>query len=81
MLDWPSGLGKITVLTCASLWESGVVEKEFDMTGTTNEEAIKKLMKYYNTPDMREVLGDHVFFEGLNKHKEKPRTYWINLGS
>jgi hypothetical protein len=79
LLAQPSGLGRITVMTVAYLFDP-VPDKVFDMTGTTNEQAIMKLRAFYNQPRVRAKLGDHVFFKGMHE-SDTPGTYVISFGS
>jgi hypothetical protein len=80
LLAQPSGLGKITIVTVASVFNP-IPNKVIDMTGTTNEEAIMKLRAFYNTPSVRAKLGDHHFFEGMMDSKSVPGGYAILFGS
>jgi hypothetical protein len=50
-----------------------------DFTGTTNEEALKKLLDFYSDPHMAESCGDHVYFEGF--YQMHDGTFGILWGS
>jgi hypothetical protein len=41
--------------------------KVVDFTGTTNEQALKKLLAFYSKPAVADALGDHIYFEGFFK--------------
>jgi hypothetical protein len=49
-----------------------------DFTGTTNEQAIKKILTFYKHKTIRRGVGDHIFFEGFDMIDGKAR---ISLGS
>ena len=63
MLKKPSGLTK--VLLCSHWWKKQY--REVDFTGTTNEEAIKKILTFYKHKTHRRCVGDHTFFEGFTE--------------
>jgi hypothetical protein len=71
-LNEPSGLTKIRVPTYYGY-------KLVDFTGTTNEQALKKLLNFYSEPLMAESRGDHIYFEGF--YLMKDGTYCIFWGS
>jgi hypothetical protein len=71
-LSMPSGLTKIRVPTYYGC-------KLLDVTGTTNEQALKKLLDFYSNPIVAESRGDHIYFEGL--YLMKDGTYGIFWGS
>jgi hypothetical protein len=71
-LSMPSGLTKIRVPTYYGY-------KLLDVTGTTNEQALKKLLDFYSNPIAAESRGDHIYFEGLFLMKDG--TYGIFWGS
>jgi hypothetical protein len=57
-LSMPSGLTKIRVPTYYGY-------ERMDVTGTTNEQAFKKLLNLYSDPLMAKSLGDHIYFQEL----------------
>ena len=64
--DWwdanaPSGLGQI--LLCSNWWDGKY--RKVDFTGTTNKEAVEKVLKFYKHKTYRRLVGDHIFFEGV----------------
>lgn len=61
MLNQPSGLTR--VLLISNWWEHKT--RLLDFTGTTNEEAIKKILTFYKHKTYRRLVGDHIFFEGF----------------
>ena len=72
LLDKPSGLTQ--VLLCSNYWDKKY--RQVDFTGTTNEEAIKKILTFYKHKTHRRLVGDHTFFEGIDGEDNK-----ISLGS
>jgi hypothetical protein len=72
LLDKPSGLTQ--VLLCSNYWDKKY--RQVDFTGTTNEEAIKKILTFYKHKTYRRLVGDHTFFEGIDGDENK-----ISLGS
>ena len=72
LLDKPSGLTQ--VLLCSNWWDKKY--RQVDFTGTTNEEAIKKILVFYKHKTYRRLVGDHTFFEGFDGAENK-----IHLGS
>lgn len=72
LLDKPSGLTQ--VLLCSN-WRDDKY-RQVDFTGTTNEEAIKKILTFYKHKTYRRLIGDHIFFEGFYGADNK-----ISLGS
>jgi len=75
VLEKPSGLTKVLLL---SNWEKQHY-REVDFTGTTNEEAIKKILAFYKHKTYRRLVGDHTFFEGFTEVVNGAMR--INLGS
>ena len=74
LLDKPSGLTQ--VLLCSNYWDKKY--RQVDFTGTTNEEAIKKILRFYKHKTYRRLVGDHTFFEGIGTRGEDNK---ISLGS
>lgn len=74
ILGNPSGLGQ--VLLCSDYW--GNKYRLLDFTGTTNEEAIRKILRFYKHKTYRRLVGDHTFFEGFYTDGEFQK---ISLGS
>lgn len=72
LLGKPSGLTQ--VLLCSNWWDKKY--RQVDFTGTTNEEAIKKILVFYKHKTHRRLVGDHQFFEGFDGAENK-----ISLGS
>jgi hypothetical protein len=62
-LNQPSGLGEVLLRTDYF----GGKCRRLDFTGTTNEEAIKKILTFYKHKTFRRMVGDHIFFEGFTK--------------
>ena len=62
LLDKPSGLTQ--VLLCSNWWNQKY--RQVDFTGTTCEEAIKKILVFYKHKTYRRGVGDHTFFEGFD---------------
>ena len=65
LLDKPSGLTQ--VILCSN-W--GKKYRKVDFTGTTNEEAIKKILTFYKHKTYRRLIGDHIFFGGVGRLDE-----------
>jgi hypothetical protein len=61
LLKKPSNL--TDVLLISDYW--GKKYRLVDFTGTTNEEAIKKILTFYKHKTYRRGVGDHIFFEGF----------------
>jgi len=72
LLGKPSGLTQ--VLLCSNWWDKKY--RQVDFTGTTNEEAIKKILTFYKHKTYRRGVGDRIFFEGFYGEDNK-----ISLGS
>jgi hypothetical protein len=72
----PSKSELTKVLLCSDWYEQKY--REIDFTGTTNEEAIKKILTFYNNKTYRLLVGDHTFFEML---VWTPDGMKIHLGS
>ena len=70
----PSGLTK--VLLCSDYWKKKY--REVDFTGTTCEQAIKKILTFYKHRTLRSGIRDHIFFEGFYMING---MYTIALGS
>lgn len=66
LLDKPSGLTQ--VILCSN-WRDKKYRK-VDFTGTTNEEAIKKILTFYKHKTYRRLIGDHTFFGGIDRLSE-----------
>jgi len=62
-LKKPSGLGEVLLRTDYF----GGKCRRLDFTGTTNEEAIKKILTFYKHKTFRRMVGDHIFFEGFTR--------------
>jgi hypothetical protein len=62
LLNKPSGLTQ--VLLCSNWWKKNY--RLLDFTGTTNKEAIKKVLTFYKHKTYRRLVGDHIFFEGFD---------------
>jgi hypothetical protein len=62
LLHHPSYLN--FVLLCNNWWKQ--TYRLLNFTGTTNEEAIKKILVFYKHKTFRRLIGDHIFFEGFN---------------
>jgi len=75
LLDNPSGLTQ--VLLCSNWWDKKY--RRLDFTGTTNEEAIKKILTFYKHKTYRRLVGNHIFFEGFGSRGEGENV--ISLGS
>lgn len=59
----PSGLGKVLIMSC---WNGDSSEyRLLDFTGTTNYEAIEKVLRFYKHKTYRRCIGDHTFFQGF----------------
>lgn len=74
-LSHPSELTK--VLLCSNWWKQKY--KFIDFTGTSNKEAIEKILKFYKHKTFRRLIGDHIFFEGFLKDSDGYEI--IQLGS
>ena len=74
LLKKPSDL--TDVLLISDYWNHK--HRLIDFTGTTNEEAIKKILTFYKHKTHRRLVGDHIFFEGFDFIDEKSV---ISLGS
>jgi hypothetical protein len=61
LLDAPSGLTDVLLL---SNWFKQK-HRLLDFTGTTNKEAIEKILKFYTHKTYRRCVGDHLFYEGI----------------
>jgi hypothetical protein len=61
LLSQPSGLTKVFLIY--DYYKNKT--KEIDFTGTTCEQAIKKILQFYKNKTNRRGIGDHVFFEGI----------------
>ena len=61
LLSMPSELNR--VLLCSNWWKKHY--RLLDFSGTTNEEAIKKMLTFYKHKTFRRLVGDHLFFEGF----------------
>lgn len=70
--DQPSGLTKVRLPTYGGY-------RLVDFTGTTNDEACKKLLDFYGNPYRAESRGDHVYFEGF--YQMEDGTFEIFWGS
>jgi hypothetical protein len=66
LLGKPSGLTQ--VILCSN-WRDKKYRK-VDFTGTTNEEAIKKILTFYKHKTYRRLIGDHTFFGGIDRLSE-----------
>jgi len=62
LLDEPSGLTKVMLLS--DWWKQ--THRLVDFTGTTNKEAIQKILYFYQHKGHRRGVGDHIFFEGFD---------------
>ena len=59
----PSGLGKVLIMSC---WNGDSSKyRLLDFTGTTNYEAIEKVLRFYKHKTYRRCIGDHIFFQGF----------------
>jgi hypothetical protein len=82
LLKEPSGLTE--VLLISNYWGGNAMDlnkqkhRLLDFTGTTNEQAIKKILSFYSHKTHRRLIGDHTFFEGFY---EKNGKAFIMLGS
>ena len=74
MLNQPSGLTDVALIR--HYWNDGV--EILDFRGTTNKEAIEKILGFYKKKSDRKYLGCHLFFEGFHMHDN---TAFIQLGS
>ncbi len=74
-LSRPSEL--TNVLLCSNWWKQKY--RLVDFTGTSNKEAIEKILKFYKHKTIRKLIGDHIFFEGF--HKDSNGYEIIHLGS
>lgn len=70
-LDEPSGLFKVKL--CIDWWNQ--TYRELDLSGTTNEKAIKKILRFYQNKTFKRGIGDHIFCEGFYPNST------IHLGS
>jgi hypothetical protein len=73
-LSEPSGLTEVLLLSDWLKQKYCLV----NFTGTTNEQAIKKILTFYKHKTIRRGVGDHIFFEGFDMIDGKAR---ISLGS
>ncbi len=62
LLSLPSGLSN--VLLCSNI--NTMVNRVLDFEGTTNEEAIKKILTFYSHRTFRRMIGDHIQFSGIH---------------
>jgi len=69
--------GLTNVLLCSNWWKQKY--RLINFTGTTNEEAIKKILIFYKHKTFRRLIGDHVYFEGFTYDSDGNTI--INLGS
>jgi hypothetical protein len=76
LLRHPSGL--TNVLLCSNYWKQKY--RLLDFTGTTVEDAIKKILTFYRHKTFRRLIGDHIFFEGFTIDDDNGLAI-INLGS
>jgi hypothetical protein len=74
ILDNVSGLSN--VLLCSDWLKQKY--RMLDFTGTTNEEAIKKILVFYKHRTFRRLIGYHTNFEGLVINSDG--NVIINLG-
>ena len=74
-LSHPSEL--TNVLLCSNWWKQKY--RLVDFTGTSNKEAIEKILKFYKHKTFRKLVGDHIFFEGFRKDSNGYEI--IQLGS
>jgi hypothetical protein len=65
LLNQPSNLKMVSLIS--DYWNRK--NRRIDLTGTTVEEAIKKILEFYTDDKHRRLIGDHVFFEGFTKGK------------
>ena len=83
LLNEPSNLTK--VLLISDYWGGRAMDlrkrktRLLDFTGTTNEQAIKKILAFYKHKSFRRGVGDHTFFEGFT-FTEDGKAY-VSLGS
>lgn len=63
LLNKPSGLTQVLLL---SNWYKQQ-HRLLDFCGTTNEEAIKKILVFYKHKTFLKNVGDHRFYEGFDK--------------
>jgi hypothetical protein len=75
ILKHPSGL--INVLLISNYWNRKY--RLLDFRGTTNEEAIKKILTFYKHKTYRRLMGDHIFYEGFTRTEDGYDV--LNLGS
>lgn len=78
ILKKPSGLTEVLLLTS---YKKGNRYRRLDFTGTTNEEAIKKILKFYKHKLYRRQVGDHIYFEGFYYVDMNEPYLAIRLGS
>ena len=74
ILDKPSGLTTAMLCSYWNWWKQKY--HVLDFTGTTNREAIKKILTFYEHKTHRRLVGDHIFFEGFEGAENR-----ISLGS
>jgi hypothetical protein len=60
MLNKSSGLTDVLLMTSYNRF------RRVDFTGTTNEQAIKKILTFYKHKTYRRLVGDHIYFEGFH---------------
>ena len=75
-LSLPSEL--TDVLLCSNWWEQKY--RIINFRGTSNKEAIEKILVFYRHKTFRRLIGDHIFFEGFRKDSDSNLDV-IELGS
>ena len=61
ILDQQSGLTNVLLISDIQKGKCRLL----DFTGTTNEQAIKKILAFYKHKTYRRLINDHIFFEGF----------------
>jgi hypothetical protein len=80
LLNQPSHLTDVLLIN--NYWGGNAMDMKkrkyrlLNFTGTTNEEAIKKILTFYKHKTYRRLLSHHIFFEGFDFVDGKA-TIWL----
>ncbi len=66
IMDQQSGLTNVLLI---SNYEK-IKYRLLDFTGTTNEQAIKKILTFYKHKTYRRLIDNHIFFEGFHQTED-----------
>ena len=64
LLNQPSNMTRVVLISSYSVHDASKHKyRLLDFTGTTVEQAIRKILTFYRHKTYRRLIGDHMFFE------------------